>query len=244
MPKEVMDIANSWQIWVFCAFVVLLVVIQNVLYLRLCRKEAVRIGYSLTNINRAVGNGMVTAIGPAFAGVVVMISMMSLVGNPMTWYRLSIIGAAQTELTVANLGVSALGVQLGTAGFSIMALTYVAFLFAYNGNGWLFFTALLTGSMDKVRMKFAGGDIVWLNMFSAGCTLGVFAYLTVAQMLTVVPIGGRPSNPGPVTAVVTAFLAQYIIDRWISPKVKWIKSYAITIALICGIIVAFLVHPV
>jgi hypothetical protein len=244
MDEQILAIANSWQLWASCALIVFLVVIQNALYLRLCRKEAVRIGYPAKNLNRAVGNGMVTSIGPALAGVVVMISMMAIVGNPLTWYRLSIIGAAQTELTVANLGADAIGAKLGTTSFGIMALTYTAFLFAFNGNGWLFFTALFTGSMDKVRLKLTGGDVVWLNMFSAGCVLGVFTYLTAAQMIRIVPIGGAKSNPGPFAAAIGAYFIQYVIDRWVAPKAKWVKSYVMTIALIGGLIIGYIVRPV
>ena len=244
MEEQIMAIANSWQLWVCCALIVVLVLIQNGLYLRLCRKEAVRIGYPVNNLSRAVGNGMITAVGPSLAGVVVMISMMALLGNPLTWYRLSIIGAAQTELTVANLGADAIGAKLGTANFGILALTYAAFLFAFNGNGWLFFTAALTGSMEKVRLKIAGGDMTWLNLLSAGCTLGVFTYLTAAQMIRIVPIGGAKSNPGPFATALGAFAIQYSIDRWVAPKAKWIKSYAITIALIGGLVIGYIARPV
>jgi hypothetical protein len=244
MEEQILAIANCWQLWACCALIVVLVLAQNALYLRLCGKEARRIGYPVKYLGRAVGNGMVTSVGPALAGVVVMISMMALVGNPLTWYRLSIIGAAQTELTVATLGADAIGAKLGTATFGVMALTYAAFLFAFNGNGWLFCTAVLTGSMEKVRLKLSGGDMTWLNLLSAGCTLGVFTYLTAAQMIRIVPIGGAKSNPGPFAAAIGAFAIQYSLDRWVAPKAKWIKSYAITFALIGGLVLGYIIRPV
>jgi hypothetical protein len=242
MDVQIMAIANSWQLWVCCALIVVLVIGQNALYLRLCRKEAIRIGYPMAKVNKAVGNGMVTAIGPALAGVVVMISMMALVGNPLTWYRLSIIGAAQTELTIANFAAGALGTKLGAPDYGIMALTFVTFLMAFNGNGWLLFTTVLTSSMESIRKKITGGDMAWLALFSAGSSIGLFTYLTSAQMISIAPFRG--SNPGPFAAALGAFAVQWLVDTFVAPRAKWIKSYAMTVALIAGLVIGYIARPV
>ena len=53
--------------------------------------------------------GLISAIGPALGVFIVMVGLMASIGGPMAWLRLSIIGAAATELSAANIGAEACG---------------------------------------------------------------------------------------------------------------------------------------
>ena len=233
--SEVLTISNSWPLWILCAILVVWVVIQAYLFTRLCFKEARRIGYPRENLGKAIRSGMVTAIGPGIAGVVVMISMMAVIGGPITWQRLSIIGAAQTELTAATIAAEAMGSELGAPTFTVTTLALCFLVMAVNGCGWLAMTAIATPSMEKVRHKLAGGDTAWLGLLSAGATIGLFANFAGQRLIT-----GR----GPMVAVLGGFFVQLFIDKLIAPKHEWIKGYAIAIALVAGIILAYIVQPV
>lgn len=235
MPKELLEISNSWQLWFICGTMVVLVLIQSMLFVRLCRKEADHIGYPQKKLSAAIINGMVTAVGPTLAGVVVMISMMALIGSPITWQRLSIIGAAQTELSVVNIGAEVMNAKLGTESYGMAALTLGFFLMAFNGCGWLLMTAVCTGSMEKVRKKLSGGDARWLVIMSAGATIGLFANFCGQRLLV---------NAGQATAVSVGFITQYVLDHFVAPKVAWVKSYSLAIALIIGMIAAYAIMPV
>ena len=50
----------------------------------------------------------------------------------MAWLRLSIIGAAATELSAANIGAEACGVTLGTEQYTLICLAVSWFTMAYN----------------------------------------------------------------------------------------------------------------
>lgn len=230
---DLMAIANSWQLWIACGLLVGLVLIQSVLYIRLCYKEADAIGFPKKKLSSAVRTGAITAIGPALAGVVVMVSMMTAVGGPITWQRLSIIGAAQTELAVANMATNAMGVPFGP-DMGMAALTLAFLLMAINGCGWLLMVFLTCSSMEKVRYKLAGGDEKWLPLLSSGATIGMFANLTAQRIL-----GGT----GALAAVVVGYVAQYVLDNFVAPKASWVKSYSLSISLILGMIVGAVVQP-
>jgi hypothetical protein len=233
--SELLTIANSTPLWFICGTMVVLVLFQSMMFVRLCRKEANHIGYPQKKLNTAIVNGMITAIGPALAGVVVMISMMALMGGPITWQRLSIIGAAQTELSVATIGASVMGLDLGGPGYGIAALTLGFFLMAFNGCGWLLMTAVCTGSMETVRQKLSGGDVKWVVLLSAGASIGLFANFAAQRLLV---------GSGQSTAVVVGFATQFILDRFVAPRAPWLKSYALAISLIVGMIAAYFVLPV
>lgn len=233
--EEILKISNAPALWLICGVLVAWVCVQAFLFVRLSYKEARFINYPTSNLKRAVGNGMVTSIGPALAGVVVMISMMAVVGGPLTWQRLSIIGAAQTELAAANVGAQAMGTELGAAGFDVTTLALVFLIMAINGCGWLLMTTVCTSSMEKVRLKLSGGDMAWLGLLSAGATIGLFANFSAQRLL-----GGK----GQFAAVIVGFAAQWVLDNLVAPKFPKIKGYNIAIALILGILVAYLVQPV
>lgn len=232
---DLLKIANSWQMWVICGSIVAMVLAQALLFVRLCRREAITINYPVKNLNRAIYNGAITAIGPALAGIVIMISMMALVGSPITWQRLSVIGSAQSELMVADIAASVMGVTLGGHDYTMSAMTLCYLLLAIAGNGWLLVTTIFTGSMEKVRTKLAGGDAVWLGLFSASASIGLISYMC-ARNLT--------AGLGAAVATIAGFLVQFCIDKFIAPKWGWIKGYSMAFAIVIGICAAYLVQPV
>lgn len=233
--SEILTISNSWPLWVLCGILVAWVGFQAYLYVRLCRIEAKHIGYPQHKLNRAVADGMLTAIGPCLAGVVVMISMMAVIGGPITWQRLSIIGAAQTELTAATVAAQAMGSELGAENFTISTLALCFLVMAVNGCGWLLMTVICTPSMEKVRVKLSGGDITWLGLLSAGATIGLFSNFAGQRLI---------AGNGQMAAVITGFSVQLAIDKFVASKVGWIKSYAIAIALIAAVIVGYFVKSI
>lgn len=232
---DIINISNSWPLWALCGILVVWVAIQASLFVRLCRKEADVIGFPQKKLNTAIMNGMVTAVGPGLAGVVVMISMMAVIGGPITWQRLSIIGAAQTELTAANIAAQAMGTELGAIGFTLETLAVCFFVMAANGCGWLLMTTVCTPHMEKVRAKLSGGDTTWLGLLSAGATIGLFANFAAQRII---------AGNGPMAAVLVGFISQFAIDKFIAPKAPWIKGYAIAFALFFGMVAAQIVAPV
>lgn len=82
-------------------------------YVKLGYKFAGSVGLDRSTCNRAFKSGMISATGPAIAQVIVILAMISVVGGPISWIRLSMIGSAATELTAARTGAAACGVELG-----------------------------------------------------------------------------------------------------------------------------------
>ena len=117
--------------------------------------------------------GLISAIGPALGVFIVMVGLMTSIGGPMAWQRLSIIGAAPTELTAATLGAEAAGAELGGAGFTLKVMAVSWFVMALNGAGWLVVTGLFTPALENLRTKMSGGDSKWLVVMSGACSLGI-----------------------------------------------------------------------
>ena len=84
------EIINSPLLWAICSITVMVVVAQAVLYYRLARKNASDMGVTDENCRKAFKVGAITAIGPALSILIVMVGLMAVLGNPLTWMRLSV----------------------------------------------------------------------------------------------------------------------------------------------------------
>ena len=95
-----MDFANSPVIWIFASAIIVLVIFQAFKFLSLSKKAARDVGISETNIKRAIKTGSITAIGPSIGIIIVAVSLISLIGNPLTLMRIGVIGSAPIESMV------------------------------------------------------------------------------------------------------------------------------------------------
>lgn len=103
--------------------------------MRMARKTALEANIPQEVVNTSFRIGLISAIGPAMGVFIVLVGLMAAIGGPMAWMRLSIIGAAPTELTAATFGAEASGVELGGAGYGLTAMAVSWFTMALNGAG-------------------------------------------------------------------------------------------------------------
>lgn len=231
MNPEILKIANGVGVWIFAAFIVVLVVIQSILYTKLAYKTADKLGMERETCNKALKVGMVTAIGPVVAIFIIMVGLMSVIGGPLAWMRLSIIGAAPTELTAATVGAEALGVTFGGADYDVTALATSWWTMAINGCGWLLVVGLFASKLELVREKVAGDDTEWLALLTGAATLGAFGYLNSGDVVK----GG-----GNLVAVIAGAISMIVLGIAIdkNPKLRPLKEYSLGIAMIIGVVLA------
>ena len=96
--EQVQQVSNSPILWLLCGVTVVISAIQTVLYMRQCSKTTRAAGLDPKIPKEAFRVGLISAIGPALGVFIVMVGLMASIGGPMAWLRLSIIGAAATEL--------------------------------------------------------------------------------------------------------------------------------------------------
>lgn len=228
MNPEILRIANEFGVWLAAAPVVIVTAIQAVIYTKLARKTAKELNIPDEKCDMAFKTGLITAIGPVIAIFIVMVGMMSVIGGPISWLRLSIIGAAPTELTAAKTGADALGVSFGGADYDLNALATSWWTMAINGAGWLVFVGLLTHKLEGLRVKIGGGDVKWLGILSSAAMLGVFGYLNS---------GDIKKGGGGLIAVIVGGISMVIVIK-LTEKLPKIKEYALGIAMLLGMFAA------
>lgn len=239
MSPEVLKVANATTLWLISVSIVAIVLIQALLYVRLSFKVAGEVDYPTAKCKEALKVGMISAIGPSIAVFIVMVGMMSVVGTPITWLRLSIIGAAPTELTAATVGAQAAGVEFGSPEYDLHALSVSFWTMAINGTGWLLVTTLFTHKLEDIRLKIGGGNPKWLGVLSVAAALGCFGYLNSNTIVGVIRNmqKGVPGAAGPAYALVTGMIAM-VLSTKASHKYAWLREYTLGIAMLAGMLVA------
>ncbi len=226
-----LEVANSPAIWALASIAVIAVLVETILFLRLARKAAGMKEISLTKkqCNRALRAGVVSAIGPAFGVFIVMIGLISVLGGPISWLRLSVIGGATTELTAATVGVNALGGDI-TEALSMMELSNAWWTMSINACGWLVVTWIFGSRMEKVRNRIGGGDSRWMEIFSSAATLGIFGAFCSEYVVT-----GIQSVDYKVVLVMAVSAAAMWALQQLSNRYKWLKEYCLGLAMVAGI---------
>lgn len=234
---DALQVANSPAIWALAAIAVLLVLTETLLFFRLARKTAKSGIVNLTpkQCNRALRAGVVSAIGPAFGVFIVMIGLIAVLGGPMAWLRLSVIGGATTELTAASVGVKALGGDLSQA-LTIEQLSNAWWTMTINACGWLIVTWALAGSMEKVRKKIGGGDDRWMDIFSSAATLGIFGAFCAEYIITAI----QGADMSIVIAMIVSAIGMVVFMK-IADKLLWLKEYCLGLAMLVGIITGLII---
>ncbi len=237
MPASVIKIANSGPVWAIAIVIVAIALFQSLLYIRLAFKTADHIGFPKSQCVKGLRSGAISAIGPSIAVFIVMVGMMSVVGAPITWLRLSIIGAAPTELTAATVGAQAYGVEFGSADYDLGALATSWWTMTINGVGWLLLVGLFTHKLEDLREKVGGGDVRWLAILSGAASLGCFGFLNartikagIEELLAPSPIEGAG---GPLYAAIGGMIGMVVLLK-IAERYAWLKEYTLGIAMLIG----------
>ncbi len=239
---NVSEISNLPIFWILASVTVLISAVQTILYVMQANKATKVCKIDPAIPKQAFKIGLISAIGPACGVFIVMVGLMSSIGGPIAWQRLSIIGAAGTELAAATCGAQAYGLEnLADPGYNIYALAVSWFAMALNGAGWLVFTGVATPGLEKLRDKMSGGDIGWLAAMSAACSIGIFGYLNASQMVVLnKQTLGNSFLAGPAVAILTGAASMMIIGKTVVPKHPKLAEYSLGIAMIIGIACAII----
>lgn len=136
--SDYLTVANSLVMWLIAMAVVPLVIVQAMLYLR--RALAFSKRYDLLSDkerSRVYKTALITSIGPAVAVFIVSVSLVALIGGPMTLMRIGVIGSAVFEVYASAQGATAMGVQMGTEAYDLQAFTNSVWAMTLGGAGWL-----------------------------------------------------------------------------------------------------------
>lgn len=229
---DYLAVADSLGMWLAILPAVLVMFAQVILFCKKANDLSKEVNLSKEERSTALKTGVVTAIGPAISNVIVMISMVAVLGGPITWLRCSLIGSPTAELSAATFAAEAMGLTLGGEGYTLNAFANATWVTALNGAGWMIFTFLFAHRMGDVSKKLTKGNAVLFGAIASAATLGAMSYMAGANIVA----GGSR-----MVAVFTA-IACMVVLKFVCQKYPKFAKYNLSVSLIISMTVAQICH--
>lgn len=228
MSEEVMQLANGNIVWIFALFVIAVVIFQALIFRYLAKKAAPAAGLTPQDVTRSARTGFISSLGPSFGIAIVIISLIAILGPPVTLMRIGIVGSAATETAAAQIGANAFGVELGGEGFNGQAFATMIWTMCLGGMGWLLFTLFFTKSLGKVEKKVRNKNPKAMQIISLAAMLGAFGYLTTEQMIT-----SLNYTFAALVSLVVMVLIMSVADK---RDINWLREWSLGISMVFGML--------
>jgi len=230
--SDYLQIANS-KILVFAVIIMLTFVFaQSMIFLRMALKRAKALGMDHGKIKSAFKTGAITCIVPTLAIIVAFFALAPVLGVPISWGRLSVIGSLMYEVTAAGIGAEAMGAELGGASFTPQVFANAVWTMCIGSCWSVLACALFLKKIKSGYKKSTSKDDVWGRVLSGAAFMGVFANFIAKPVVK----GGNSLLALGTSAIVMALLT-FLITRF---KVKWLKEFSLGFSMIAAFAVVTL----
>ena len=109
-----MKIANSWWMYLLGAIVVVFVLAGCVFFILKAIKEAKKVNMDSKMIKKVIFNSAIFTILPSISILIGVVALSGVLGVPLPWIRLSVIGALHYEGAAVNAALDAYGTNVIT----------------------------------------------------------------------------------------------------------------------------------
>ncbi len=232
MSAEYDAVANGLIMWLACTPGILWVCFQAVLFLRKSVKDGMKMGLTQTQIKRGIRGASIASVGPCVVILSSMLSLMVIVGGPLAWLRIDVIGGVGYEIMGATFAANAMGITPGTEEMTVDYLCVASVVMTTGCLGWIIFAALFSDKMEKVNNFMAGGNKALIPIISAGCVLGCYSNLVVEQ---VAPLGDETVA---TLASAVSMIGLLLLSKTL--KKRWIKDWVLSIAMLLGMMLVII----
>lgn len=226
---DAMKIANGLPMWIACGIPVCMVLIQAITFFKKAYAAGEKVDLTKGQMKEAIRSAAITSIGPSIVVLSGMLSLLITVGGPVAWMRLSLIGSVMFESTAANMGTSAVGVDLGVDKMTPEALTMAIWTMIIGSIGWVLFATFASSRMGKIEKKMSGNNTKLLTMISAAAVIGVFSATSASHLVRL----DKNSIACVLGALIMAFM-MYLTEKF---HMKRLKEWNLTIAILGAMII-------
>ncbi|MGO4886617.1 DUF5058 family protein [Anaerobacillus sp. MEB173] len=233
---EAMRLASGFLVWVIALMVLGVVIFQAIKFILLAKDASKEIGMTKGEVNSAIKTGAISAIGPSFAIIIVALSLIPFLGEPLTLMRIGIIGSAPIESVGASLGANAYGAELGSTSFNTQAFTAVVWTLCLGGVGWLLFVALATKSISKIEKKIINKNEKnkkLMMVIATAAMVAAFGNLASAEM-----VKGFEYIVAVLTASITMFVLTALADKL---QKNWIREWSLGLSILASLVVGYFI---
>lgn len=238
---KVLQVANSPALWLLATLIVSVVVVQAILYLRMTLAFSDRFGILSRDERQVVyKTATINSIGPAIAVFFVAVSLVAMVGSPVTLMRVGVIGSAIFEFVAADQGARAAGAELGTDSYTLQAFAASVWVMTLGGMGWLLSTFFMTKALDRTQDRLSVSNPALIRAMGTATPIAIFFILGAnaavdKQWLSNIAIAADDLAAVAVSAL--CMVALYFAGR----NRPWLREWSVGFSLVAGLAAGYLV---
>ena len=230
------EICNQPWIFLFAGIIIALILGQNFVMMRKAWRHAKNdLGYTDSQIKKAMFNGISISIVPTIPVIVVMLALIPMLGTPLPWLRLSVIGSATIESIAATLGIESVGEVLQVGGYTIAGWIAACWVMNLGNSSSLVWSTIAIKPICSLYGAAEKFDIKLVLAIGAGCLCGIMGYSVVSMGLSAMSTKGIVYLPSFALGTAMTLLAKK------NPKFKWMNEWLMAICMIFGMILAMII---
>lgn len=229
------EICNTTWMFVWVGLLLLAVILQCIVFMRRAWKHALELGLKPTQIKKGLTTGISISIMPTLPVLLVLLSLMPLLGIPLPWLRLSIIGSAYYETYAASTALQCVGESLELNGYSVNGWIAAAWVMTVGGSACVLWSSLAIKPISMIYEKAEKVDMRLVLAIGSGCLAGVMAYVSVSYGFSAMPTKGVVFL---ISFAVGALLV-YLYNK--KPNLKWLSDYLMTISMLIAMVAACII---
>ncbi len=226
------EICNAVWMFLWVGVLLLAVIFQCLVFMKKAWKHALELGLQPVQIKKGLTTGITISIMPTLPVLLVLLSLMPLLGKPLPWLRLSIIGSAYYETYAASTALECVGETLKLNGYSVAGWVAAAWVMTVGGSACILWSSLAIKPISMIYEKAEKIDMKLVLSIGSGCLAGVMAYVSVSYGFSAMSTNGVVFC---ISFAVGAILV-YIHNR--RPKSKWLSDYLMTISMVAAMAAA------
>ena len=271
MSSEVMNVANSWWMYLLGAIIVLFVLGTSLFFIIKAYRDAKKLNMDKQVLNKVVINSAIFTILPSISILIGVIALAGYIGIPLPWIRLSVIGALHYEGTAVKTVLKTFGVSAVATYEHFVTIAFVMTIGIIVGPlfclfGFKFFDKkVLSKAREKEQLEQEEKEIVeevvsdtkpakpkkdfGSMIFNALFIAMISAFLADdIKQLAYPEVGNEfstyvPTFYVPTVVILVTFLSMFVCEVLEKKcKQKWLASFSLGLSMMVGMAAAAIIE--
>lgn len=234
MEFEWLKVLTSPMMWIIGLITAGNSIVQTVLFYRISRKTADRIGLKKETVARTIKAAAISAIGPSMGSFVGMVVLVLALGGAIAFIRESAgIGSIMFEFMIAGSGAAAAGVTLTREGMTLIGASAIVWGMALCCIPWIFTGGIGARYLPKLKDSFLAKDPKMVALISTTAMIGMFGKLGIDYGYLPIKTGNFASPVAFLAGAITGFLWIRFAEKMGKPA---LKQYLMLVTIVVGMI--------
>jgi hypothetical protein len=219
-------VANSGVVWILVSIGLAYVAYIALAFFLKARKRCVALGIDPGKVSKVVSSTIPFMIVPALAMLIGFLTLASALGTPLSWFRLSVVGATTYELMAADTVSSSMGFEnlVAARGEDGSIFVAVMFVMAVGILGGIITNAIFCKKITTTLTSYTQKNAAWGVVFTGSFLISMIAVFLPSQL-----IKGPVAIATTVTGAAITFCFSMLSKKF---SIKWLDDFILSFSMI------------